>query len=64
MIDLGPHAIFIVSSYLGVTLVVILLVGWTMIDARRQKARLAELEARGIRRRSENRSSHKADHSS
>ena len=53
MIDLGPHAIFIVSAYLGVVLVVVLLIVWTILSARRQKARLTELEQRGIHRRSE-----------
>lgn len=53
MIDLGPHAIFIVASYLGVALVVALLIVWTMVDSRLQGKRLAALEADGIRRRSE-----------
>ncbi len=52
MIDLGPHALYIVSSYLGVTLVVALLIIWVRHGARKQHARLSELEARGIHRRS------------
>ncbi|MDB5622552.1 MAG: Heme exporter protein [Devosia sp.] len=52
MIDLGPHALFIVSAYCGVALVVAALIGWTLLDARRTERRLADLEARGIRRRS------------
>ena len=52
MIDLGPHAVFIVSAYAGVSLAVAALIGWTLLDARRTDARLANLEARGIRRRS------------
>ncbi len=53
MIDLGPHANFIVSAYAGVTLVVSILIVWTWMASRRQKKRLADLEARGIRRRSD-----------
>ncbi len=52
MIDLGPHAIFIVSSYLGAALVVLLLIVWTILSSRQQKSRLAQLEKLGIRRRS------------
>ena len=52
MIDLGPHAVFIVSAYIGVTLAVSALIAWTLYDARRTAAQTAALEARGIRRRS------------
>ena len=53
MTDLGPHAVFIVWSYLGVAIAVVGAIAWTLVDARRTRARLAALEARGIRRRSE-----------
>jgi heme exporter protein D len=49
---LGPYASFIVTSYLLVTVVVLILVGWIAMDYRRQKARLRELEASGVSRRS------------
>lgn len=52
MIDLGPHAVYIVSAYLGVAAAVGSLVAWTLRDARAVSRRLAELEARGVRRRS------------
>ena len=52
MTDLGPHAVFIVWAYLGVTLAVAALIAWTLLDARTIAARTATLEARGIRRRS------------
>lgn len=52
MIDLGKHAVFIWSSYAIVTLVLAVLVVWLILDGRRLKQRLAELEARGITRRS------------
>jgi heme exporter protein D len=50
--SLGPYASFIVASYLLVTAVVLMLIGWIAIDYRRQKARLRELEAGGVIRRS------------
>ena len=52
MIDLGPHAVFIIWAYIGVTLAVAALIAWTLYDARRTTAQTAALEARGIRRRS------------
>jgi heme exporter protein D len=53
MIDLGPHAVYITWSYLGVTLAIAAMTGWTLLDAQRTRRRLAALEASGIRRRSE-----------
>jgi heme exporter protein D len=50
--SLGPYASFIVTSYLLVTAVVLLLIGWITIDYRRQKQRLHELDASGVTRRS------------
>ena len=52
MIDLGPHAVFIVWAYIGVVVAVAGLIGWTLYDARATDRKLADLEARGIRRRS------------
>jgi heme exporter protein D len=49
---LGPYASFIVTSYLLVAAVVLMLILWIAIDYRRQKARLRELEASGVVRRS------------
>jgi heme exporter protein D len=49
---LGPYASFIVTSYALVTLVVLMLIVWIAIDYRRQKARLRDLEASGVVRRS------------
>ena len=49
--DLGPHAAFIVLSYLAVALAMAGLLAWLALDGRRHERRLAELEARGIRRR-------------
>jgi heme exporter protein D len=49
---LGPYASFIVTSYALVAAVVLILVLWIALDYRRQKARLRELEASGVVRRS------------
>jgi heme exporter protein D len=49
---LGPYASFIVTSYLLVTAMVLILIGWITIDYRHQKQRLRELDASGITRRS------------
>jgi heme exporter protein D len=47
-----PHAGFILASY-AVTVVTCLgLIAWIVVDHRRQKAVIAELEARGVTRRS------------
>ena len=49
---LGPYASFIVTSYALVTAVVLILIVWIIIDYRRQQARLRDLEAGGVTRRS------------
>ncbi|TWB93683.1 heme exporter protein D [Bradyrhizobium macuxiense] len=50
--SLGPYASFIVTSYALVTAVVLLLIVWIVADYRRQQARLKEIEASGVTRRS------------
>jgi heme exporter protein D len=50
--SLGPYASFIVTSYLLVTVVVLILIAWIAIDYRRQKQHLRELDASGAARRS------------
>lgn len=52
MTGLGPHAVFIIASYAIVALVIAGLIAWIVVDGRTQARRLAELEARGVRRRS------------
>ena len=49
---LGPYASFIVTSYALVAAVVAILIAWIAIDYRQQKARLRDLEASGVVRRS------------
>ena len=48
----GPNASFVVTSYALATAVVLMLIAWIAVDYRRQKARLRELEASGVTRRS------------
>lgn len=50
--SLGPYASFIVTSYALVTAVVLLLIIWIIADYRSQQARLREIEASGVTRRS------------
>ncbi|PLX36627.1 MAG: heme exporter protein CcmD [Hyphomicrobiales bacterium] len=55
MFELGRHAGFIIASY-GIALaVVIALIVWIRVDYGIQRRLLAELEARGMRRRSDHR---------
>ena len=50
--NLGPHAAFIWSSYTAVAIGLAGLLTWLFVDGRKQKKALADLEARGVRRRS------------
>jgi heme exporter protein D len=52
MIDLGPHAAFIWASYAIYAVVLAGLIGWLVWDGARTKQQLADLEARGVSRRS------------
>ena len=52
MPDLGPHAVFILTAY-GVTFVAVAALAFFIVeDDRKQRRLLADLERRGIRRRS------------
>ena len=51
--DLGPHAAFIWAAYATVAVVLAALVAWLVLDGRRQQQLVDELEARGVRRRSD-----------
>jgi heme exporter protein D len=55
--SLDPYTSFITTSYVLVAVVVLLLIVWIAVDYRIQKARLRELEASGITRRSGRRAS-------
>jgi heme exporter protein D len=50
--SLGVHAAFIWAAYAFFALALGLLVAWLVLDGRRQLKALADLEARGVRRRS------------
>lgn len=50
--DFGNHGGFIIAAYLAALIVLAGLIGWIVVDGRALKRRLADLEARGIRRRS------------
>jgi heme exporter protein D len=52
MMSLGPYASFIVTSYAAAGLVVVILIGWIVLDYRSQTQRLRELERSGVTRRS------------
>jgi heme exporter protein D len=49
---LGPYTSFIVTSYALVAAVVLMMIVWIALDYRSQQARLRELEASGVVRRS------------
>jgi heme exporter protein D len=50
--DLGPHAAFIWASYGAAAVVLAGLIAWVVFDGWRQSQALANLEARGVKRRS------------
>jgi heme exporter protein D len=50
--SLGPYTSFIVTSYALVAAVVLMMIVWIALDYRSQQARLRELEASGVVRRS------------
>lgn len=50
--DLGPHAGFIIAAFAIVAAVIAALVAWVIVDHVAQKRALADLERRGVTRRS------------
>ncbi|HYH69897.1 MAG TPA: heme exporter protein CcmD [Methyloceanibacter sp.] len=52
MLNLGPHAVFIVAAYAVTFIAVAALMLFIIADDRHQRRLLAELERKGIRRRS------------
>jgi len=53
VMDLGPHAVFIIAAYVMAALVVVGLIAWVIADYDAQRRLLADLEARGVTRRSQ-----------
>ena len=52
MIEGGAHIGFIVASYAAAAVVLVALFAWIVLDGRAQRRQIAELDARGVRRRS------------
>jgi heme exporter protein D len=50
---LGPHAPFIIAAYTVALAIVGGLIAWVILDYRAQRRVLADLDARGVVRRSE-----------
>ena len=50
--ELGPHGAFILAAYAAAAFVVIGLIAWVITDHAAQRRLLADLEARGVTRRS------------
>ncbi len=55
--SLGAHAGFIVAAYAMAVVLVLVLIGWVMVDYRTQMRTLARLEQQGVTRRSAARAS-------
>jgi heme exporter protein D len=53
LVNLGPHATFIVAAYAAAALILALVIGWIVLDYRMLRQRLADFEARGVTRRSD-----------
>ncbi len=47
------HFAFVAIAYGATALTILALIGWVVIDQRSRRAELAELEASGVRRRSD-----------
>lgn len=57
---MSAHALYVAVAY-GVTVLVLAgLIGWLLVDQRGRRRELLELEARGVRRRSDRDSEAKA----
>ncbi len=50
---MSAHALFVTAAYAITAIVLAGLVGWVLLDQRARRRDLAELEAAGVRRRSE-----------
>jgi heme exporter protein D len=51
-VELGTHAGFIIAAYGASALIILTLILWTIADYRAQLRDLAEMERRGVTRRS------------
>ena len=53
LVNLGPHADFIVAAYAVTVFVIALLIAWVVLDHASQKRSLGDLQERGVTRRSQ-----------
>ena len=51
--SLGPHAAFIITAYAAAAFIIGALIAWVVLDHRAQRRKLANLDARGVTRRSD-----------
>jgi heme exporter protein D len=52
-VTLGPYADFIVTAYAIAAFLIAALIAWVILDNAAQRRLIADLEARGVSRRSE-----------
>jgi heme exporter protein D len=52
-VNLGPYADFILAAYAVAAVIICALIAWVLLDHRAQRRKLADLEARGVTRRSD-----------
>lgn len=50
---MSQHALYVAAAYAIAAVALVGLVGWVLLDQRARKKELAELEASGVRRRSD-----------
>ncbi len=50
---MSTHALYVTAAYATTAVVLAGLIGWILVDQRARRRELAELEAAGIRRRSD-----------
>ncbi len=50
---MSVHALYVAAAYAITALAIVGLIGWVLADQRARKRELAELEAAGVRRRSD-----------
>ncbi|AEH85493.1 MULTISPECIES: heme exporter protein CcmD [Mesorhizobium] len=50
---MSAHALYVTAAYAITALVLAGLIGWILLDQRARKRELAELEAAGVKRRSD-----------
>ncbi len=50
---MSPHALYVTAAYVITAVALAGLIGWILLDQRARRKELAELEAAGVRRRSD-----------